>query len=968
MSGPSQLNIGAIQWTGPRGEKQAATARTEARANAEESRAEAREKRAQAEFDIKYNPVPAPGDTTKTGEDYLKTVPPGIANQVRAMADGRLAMPTLTGRSNLSAQRLVAAALQYDPSMDAANVATRMATRKSFTSGQMRQNITSLNTVMGHINDLAASMAAMHNTSYPWLNEPLNKARARGMGKPEVTNFNMKADAVAAELAKVFKGTGATSVTEINEWRKNLDPNMSPEQFAGAVQTMVKLIDSRMDAVGQAYQAGMGRSQDPVTFLTPKAQKVYQSLESGDLVKPILQGTDMPQPGAPTRTGLLEAPPEGQQIAGQSLQAPRFSDATVAALTDYARSDPNFTPEGFTSKLADAAVAEKIIPPNMRDAYYQSALPEQQAYFSQIKDRSTIPSALDYSHADEAARQNAGLGDVAMSAVKNAPESLFNLATGLTKLPADAVASVAEGARVGSIKSMTDLATELVKSAGGAPTGPTVKAFEDMLNDRYGSWGAIKNTVATDPAGFLADASTLLTGGGAAVAKTGALLGKVPGIAADIGSGLSTVGGKIATTGTAIDPLTAARTGVPAAIDAAQARFPGFQPGKAVSEAVGFPSGIGGETVSQAYQAGKSAGQAGAPTAESTAFTSNMRQPTDNVGNVVQVARDAVGNLRDQASQRYMAAMQQFGKNPVPLDPSKITEALDAVKPKSYDTMLNAPKRPSDHLAYDAMKETVEHYLGAAADDPTLLHPLNVDQFKQDLYDVGSKVGGAYDRDAARITGRVYNGIKQTLNDHDPVYSSIMGDYEKAATEAQSLENSFNLSQARGKPVNIDAATRKLQSILRNNANTNYGMRAAQGERLAELDPTGTLMPSLAGQSASSYIPRGLRGGVAGADLATAVLLGHPGVATAAVPFVPRVVGEAAYGAGKAVGTGQRYVGAIGDTLDALRQKYPAVGNFVAQHPAMVAETENRMRDVKDRADLMRQYGILPPVTAYPGE
>ena len=90
---------------------------------------------------------------------------------------------------------------------------------------------------------------------------------------------------------------------------------------------------------------------------------------------------------------------------------------------------------------------------------------------------------------------------------------------------------------------------------------------------------------------------------------------------------------------------------------------------------------------------------------------------------------------------------------------------------------------------------------------------------------------------------------------------------------------------------------RKLQSLMRNNVNTNYGNRL---DLAKELERAGgkELMPALAGQAMSSLTPRGMMG-PAGVGLGGYAALTNP----AALPMLafgsPRLVGGAAYGAGR---------------------------------------------------------------------
>jgi hypothetical protein len=305
------------------------------------------------------------------------------------------------------------------------------------------------------------------------------------------------------------------------------------------------------------------------------------------------------------------------------------------------------------------------------------------------------------------------------------------------------------------------------------------------------------------------------------------------------------------------------------------------------------------------------------------------------------------------ASNAYTTAMQQFGKNPQPLTIDTVRQRMQNIKPRSYDTWSDRKgPRPQAHLAWEQMNNFVEDYAAKAADDPNLLMPLEMDQFKQDLFDVGSKIGGAYDRAASRIAGNAYNAVRQELVKHDPIYADTMRDYEKAAREAKQLEASFGLAAARGKEPNIESATRKLQAAIgRNNANVGYGQRAGQVERLNELDPTGTIIPTLAGTTLSSWKPRGLNAAVTlGAGIPAAVT--NPLALLMAPAFMPRLVGEAAYGAGRAAGTGRRLINAVtqspfgegvaatGEALADLYNKYPTLALAGAQVGTRLQETE----------------------------
>jgi hypothetical protein len=135
-------------------------------------------------------------------------------------------------------------------------------------------------------------------------------------------DFNTVADAAASELAKVFKGTGASSEEEIKNWRANLDPNASPAQLKAAIHTAITdLLGSRLDTIRSQYQATMGKPAD-FTILTPHSRAVLKSLgvdpsqlEQGNGAQP---GVDVGAPGAVT--------PAGQRVLGQMLNPQPMGD------------------------------------------------------------------------------------------------------------------------------------------------------------------------------------------------------------------------------------------------------------------------------------------------------------------------------------------------------------------------------------------------------------------------------------------------------------------------------------------------------------------------------------------------------------------------------------------------------------------------------------------------------------------
>jgi len=161
---------------------------------------------------------------------------------------------------------------------------------------------------------------------------------------------------------------------------------------------------------------------------------------------------------------------------------------------------------------------------------------------------------------------------------------------------------------------------------------------------------------------------------------------------------------------------------------------------------------------------------------------------------------------------------------------------------------------------------------------------------------------------ARNVADAAYNAIKNEINSQAPGYAKVMKDYELASNTLKDIESSLSL----GKKANIDTSVRKLQSIMRNNANTNYGRRLEQAQML-EGAGAETLMPQLAGQALSSWTPRSLQG-IGSAITAAGSAVTNPAYLASLPLTMPRVVGETAYYAGKAAGAPQRLAEALKQT------------------------------------------------------
>ena len=184
--------------------------------------------------------------------------------------------------------------------------------------------------------------------------------------------------------------------------------------------------------------------------------------------------------------------------------------------------------------------------------------------------------------------------------------------------------------------------------------------------------------------------------------------------------------------------------------------------------------------------------------------------------------------------------------------------------------------------------ESIKKIISEWEKNPKLHNAKGMDILKRRIdaeYPTGLSVG-----DSGIVVSEIRNSVKAQILDEVPEYGKVMKDYETALNLEKQFMSEFSL----GKNKNAGTTLKKLQSVMRNNVNTNYGNRL---EMLKSLDPD--LLPAIAGQALSSPMPRGLQQIGAG-TVAAYGAIADPMLLTALPLQSPRLVGEAALKAGQA--------------------------------------------------------------------
>lgn len=253
-----------------------------------------------------------PASNGATGPEFLSTLQPQVADQVKAIAEGRLAPPSGYALKSPYWQQMMQAVSQYDPNFDAVNYGARAKTRNDFTSGKSRQNIVAIETALNHLADLQGANETLGGAQFgnSTRNFFLNQA-----SDPNLTSYNVNAKTAADEVAKATAGPGGSTVSDREERMKEFTANQSPEARKAAIQKAVHLLGGRLEPMADAYSAGMGTTADSLSLLSPKAQASYKKL----------LGEASPNasvPGQSTRGAMQpQAPLDQKAVSNAILQA-----------------------------------------------------------------------------------------------------------------------------------------------------------------------------------------------------------------------------------------------------------------------------------------------------------------------------------------------------------------------------------------------------------------------------------------------------------------------------------------------------------------------------------------------------------------------------------------------------------------------------------------------------------------------
>lgn len=303
------------------------------------------------------------GDTTATppattpsrpglNEAALNKFPAPAVSLIKGMVDGRISPPSSFAASKPYWQNLIQMATTYDPTFDETSWAGRVATRKDFASGKSAQAVTAMNTALSHAGTLVDDFDKLGNfggIGTP-LNAPLNAA-SQFFGGATLTKATETRDALASEARKVFAASGGGNLTELQEWQKNFPLNGSPAQQKAALVGFVDLLDGRLQGLADQYNRGMGKTDDPMTLLQPKARAAYEKLSG----RPPPTDAVGYQTGKPPTVSGAVATQDAE--AGTAVSPPtKSASEPAAAIPAWVKPGDQYSPSRGMARGADGKI------------------------------------------------------------------------------------------------------------------------------------------------------------------------------------------------------------------------------------------------------------------------------------------------------------------------------------------------------------------------------------------------------------------------------------------------------------------------------------------------------------------------------------------------------------------------------------------------------------------------------------
>ena len=277
---------------------------------------------------------------------YLATIPQNMRALVQGISTGKIEPPSARTATGAEILAMVA---QYDPTLsdgqggfDATKYQARLTMQKSlanYTPGSYGSGLLSANKVIAHLSAFLSSSSSL--PKYPVNPFGINSAVVNTIGGTEALFGNTSVQSTAAtaeqekngltdEMAKFFKGTGATDINSLASWGNSLNPDAGAGTIKGMVQGTLTLFSGQLNTFIQQYTNIMGSEPDIGTIIQPQTLSTLENFKNQGYNIDI-PGVNFTDPVAYTNA----SPDNAKELSAVRAAYPNLKPAQALQLAQY---------------------------------------------------------------------------------------------------------------------------------------------------------------------------------------------------------------------------------------------------------------------------------------------------------------------------------------------------------------------------------------------------------------------------------------------------------------------------------------------------------------------------------------------------------------------------------------------------------------------------------------------------------
>jgi len=216
------------------------------------------------------------GDYSKTGEEFINTLPQQYRNLVKKVANYEVDPKTFSAQQG-QRERMLSWASQYDPNFDQKEYNSRFQAVNKFNTGPQGNTVRSLNVAIQHMDTARKLGDALKNNDVQGFNK-IAQSFAEQTGKSAPTSFDAVKDILADEVVKGVLGA-AGSVEDRRSMASKIKLASSPAQLSGVLDSWTELLSGQVEGLRTQYEASTGRKNFDA-MLNPRTREAIDAVKS----------------------------------------------------------------------------------------------------------------------------------------------------------------------------------------------------------------------------------------------------------------------------------------------------------------------------------------------------------------------------------------------------------------------------------------------------------------------------------------------------------------------------------------------------------------------------------------------------------------------------------------------------------------------------------------------------------------